>query len=119
MVAKKISGAAYGNLGEFDQVDLQKFPEDAHVRLAKSTGKEIFRRPYSYTDHVDPTTGQAQDGLLFLSFQKNPQASFLPMLQLLSKKDALNEYTQHIGSALFACPHGIKPGDYLAHDLFL
>jgi deferrochelatase/peroxidase EfeB len=40
------------------------------------------------------------------------------MLRLLSERDTLNEYTQHIASAMFACPRGIKKGEYIAQSLF-
>lgn len=101
---KKQSGAPYGKVHENDTVDPSKMPADSHVGLLARTGKEIFRKGYSYTDGIDPKTGNAQAGLMFVSFQKNPDDSFIPMLRLLSERDALNEYTQHIASAMFACP---------------
>ncbi|HET7615980.1 MAG TPA: iron uptake transporter deferrochelatase/peroxidase subunit, partial [Bacillales bacterium] len=105
---KKASGAPYGKSRENAEIDVSKLPKNSHVRLAKSTGKQIFRRGYSYTDGIDPKTGNVKAGLLFICFQQNPEKSFLPMLRLLSKKDALNEYTKHIASAMFACPRGAR-----------
>ena len=115
---KKESGAPYGKKHEHDPVDLQRMPADAHVRLARSTGQQMLRRGYSYTDGIDPKTGAINAGLLFISFQRNPDQQFIPMLRLLSDKDALNEYTKHIASAMFACPRGIKKGEYIAQALF-
>ncbi|MCY7907227.1 Dyp-type peroxidase, partial [Bacillus inaquosorum] len=46
-----------------------------------------------------------------------PDNQFIPMLKALSAKDALNEYTQTIGSALYACPGGCKKGEYIAQRL--
>ncbi|MGV3487190.1 MAG: iron uptake transporter deferrochelatase/peroxidase subunit [Tuberibacillus sp.] len=115
---KKVSGAPYGTIHEHDPVDLTKLPKDSHVFLAKSTGQQIFRRAYSYTDSIDPKTGQIRAGLLFICFQQNPDQSFIPMLHLLSKKDKLNEYTQHIASAMFAVPRGIQKGEYIGEALF-
>jgi deferrochelatase/peroxidase EfeB len=115
---KKQSGAPYGKVHEKDTVDPSKMPADSHVGLIARTGKEIFRKGYSYTNGIDPKTGNVQAGLMFVSFQKNPDDSLIPMLRLLSERDTLNEYTQHIASAMFACPRGIKKGEYIAQSLF-
>lgn len=115
---KKQSGAPYGKVHENDSVAPGKLPAASHVGLLARTGKEIVRKSYSFTDGIDPNTGSLQSGLLFISFQKNPDDSFIPMLRLLSSKDALNEYTQHVASAMFACPRGIKKGEYIAQSLF-
>jgi len=115
---RKLSGAPYGKGHEHDPVDVTKLPKDSHVALAKSTGQEIFRRGYNYSDGIEPKTGNPNAGLQFIRFQKNPQASFVPMLALLSKNDALNEYTKHIGSGLYAIPRGIKKGEYIGQALF-
>ena len=55
-------------------------------------------------------------GLFFLAFMKNPY-QFISLQQKLGSQDALNEYIQHTGSALFACPPGLSPGDHLGDDL--
>ena len=114
----KESGAAYGAKEEFDEVDPARMPDTAHVRLAKESKQLIHRRGYSYTDGVDPRTGNVNAGLLFLSFQRNPEEQFLPMLRLMQSKDKLNEYTLHIGSGLFACPGGVREGEYVGQKLF-
>ncbi|EIT86964.1 Tat-translocated enzyme [Fictibacillus macauensis ZFHKF-1] len=115
---KKDSGAPYGKLKEHDPVNSFDMPATSHTALAKSTGKPIYRRAYSYTDGVDEKTGYVNAGLMFISYQKNPSTQFLPMLKVLAKSDKLNEYTQHIGSAMFAIPRGIKKGEYVGQALF-
>ena len=82
-------------------------PEDSHVRLAKEVDKPIYRRSYSYSDGIDESTGQFDTGLLFLSFQKDPD-SFVKVLTNLGAQDKMNEYVTHIGSGLFACFGGVK-----------
>jgi len=114
---RKESGAAYGKQGEFDSVDPSKLPADSHVRLAKESKQLIHRRGYSYTDGVDPRTGNVNAGLLFLSYQRNPDAQLLPMLKLMQSKDLLNEYAVHIASGLFACPGGLREGQYVGQSL--
>ncbi|MFC3801118.1 iron uptake transporter deferrochelatase/peroxidase subunit [Cohnella sp. GCM10012308] len=108
----KVSGAAFGAKGEFDAVDAVKLPEQSHVRLAKESKQQIHRRAYSYTDKVDPRTGNVDAGLLFISYQRDPDTQFLPMLRLMQKSDALNAYVSHVASAMFACPAGLQPGLY-------
>lgn len=102
---------------EFDEVDLDLLPEDSHVRLAKEVDKPIYRRSYSYSDGIDESTGQFDTGLLFLSFQKDPD-SFVKVLTNLGAQDKMNEYVTHIGSGLFACFGGVKKGEYLGQKLF-
>ncbi len=36
----------------------------------------------------------------------------------MSKFDALNQFTTHVGSAVFACPGGIEPGRFVGQSLF-
>jgi deferrochelatase/peroxidase EfeB len=36
----------------------------------------------------------------------------------MAKLDALNQFTTHVGSGLFACPGGIGGGQFLAQGLF-
>ncbi len=113
----KNSGAAYGKTGEFDTVSPGELPADSHVRLAKDNGAQMHRRAYSYTGGIDARTGNVEAGLLFLSYQRNPQEQFIPMLRLMSRMDKLNEYTSHIASGMFACPGGWKPGEYVGQRL--
>ncbi|AZN41118.1 iron uptake transporter deferrochelatase/peroxidase subunit [Paenibacillus albus] len=113
----KLSGAAFGSHGEFDSFDLSKLPEKSHVSLAKQTKQQIHRRAYSYTDKVDPRTGNIDAGLLFISYQRNPDEQFLPMLKLMQNNDALNSYVAHVGSAMFACPAGLKQGRYIGQNI--
>ena len=55
---------------EFDEVDLSLLPVDSHVRLAKEVDLPILRRSYSYSDGIDPKTGQFDAGLLFYCLSK-------------------------------------------------
>jgi deferrochelatase/peroxidase EfeB len=48
---------------------------------------------------------------------KNP-ARFIRLQQSLAA-DALNEYTHHTGSAIFACPPGLHPGQHWGDSLTL
>ena len=113
----KESGAPFGKKDEFDEVDLSLLPVDSHVRLAKEVDLPILRRSYSYSDGIDPKTGQFDAGLLFIAFQKDPD-SFVKIQTNLGADDKMNEYVTHIGSGLFACFGGVKEGGYIGQDLF-
>jgi deferrochelatase/peroxidase EfeB len=72
---------------------------------------------YSYTDAIDPVRGTLLGGLFFIAFMKDP-SQFASLQQKLGTSDALNEYIQHTGSALFAVPPGISRGPHWGDDLF-
>jgi deferrochelatase/peroxidase EfeB len=95
-------------------------PPDAHIRLAsheENDGLRILRRGYSYTDGIDPVRGTLLGGLLFMAYMTDP-AQFVTLQDKLGRHDALNEYISHIGSALFACPPGLAPGQHWGDSLF-
>jgi deferrochelatase/peroxidase EfeB len=125
----KSEGAPIGARREHDPVDLAatapdgapRIPADAHVRLANqvANGIHILRRGYSFTDGIDPQTGQLDAGLFFLAYQRDPRRQFVPLQRRLAGSDALNEYIQHVGSALFAVPPGVTTrGGHVGQALF-
>ncbi len=125
----KISGAPLGAKHEHDPVDLSarrsdgdpEIPMDAHIRLAShvtNDGLRILRRGYSYTDGIDPATGELDAGLFFICFQRDPHVQFAALQRRLGSGDALNEYIKHTSSAVFAVPAGISPGGYVGQGLF-
>ncbi len=117
----KVSGAPLGRTHEHDEVDLAAkgtdgqplVPMDAHIRLAAPAnhgGMRILRRGYSFTDGIDPVTGELDAGLFFLAYQKDPRRQFVPIQTALSRSDALNEYLRQTSSAIFAVPPGVQAG---------
>ena len=60
--------------------------------------------------------GQLREGF-FISFQSDPHKQFVPLQRRLGQNDRLTEYIQHTGSAVFACPPGIKRGGYAGEQL--
>ena len=96
-------------------------PADAHIRLASplsNDGKKLLRRGYSFTDGVDPDTGELAAGLFFIAYQKDPRTHFIPINRRLSQNDALNEYIEHTSSGIFAIPPGFTKGGWLGESLF-
>ena len=134
----KYSGAPLGETDEFAPLDFDKLdaegmpviPDNAHVRLAASVfndGAEILRRAYSYNDGTNviaerwPPWRQGLEydvGLMFFCYQSDPRTGFIKIFEPMSKLDALNQYTTHTGGGLFACPPGVRPGEFIGQALF-
>jgi deferrochelatase/peroxidase EfeB len=124
----KTTGAPLGGRREHDSVDLAAragdgtpvIPLDAHIRLASphtNGGVRLLRRGYSFTDGIDPVTGELDAGLFFISFQRDPER-FAIVQRRLGATDALNEYIAHTASAVFAIPPGSRGGEPIAESLF-
>ncbi|MGL5817669.1 MAG: iron uptake transporter deferrochelatase/peroxidase subunit [Phycicoccus sp.] len=124
---KKV-GAPLGTKGEFDEPDFTalgtdgapRISEVAHVRLAHPDnlgGVRILRRGYNFTDGSDGQ-GHLDAGLFFLAFVRDAHRQFVPMQRALASSDVMNEYIEHTGSALFACPPGLGPDDDWGTQLF-
>jgi len=108
------TGAALGRRREHQAVNLSArtkagklaIPADAHIRLASpqnTGGARIYRRSWNFDDGYQ--AGARRAGLMFLAWQADPRLGFLPIQRELTQKhDALNRFTTHVGSAVFAVP---------------
>jgi deferrochelatase/peroxidase EfeB len=125
----KLSGAPLGASSEYDPVELSAtaangeplIPENAHIRLANPQNNDrrhILRRGYSYSEPIEPGSGQIDAGLFFIAFQRNPDQQFIPLQRRLAANDALNRHTLHTSSAIFACPPGTSPAGFVGDSLF-
>jgi deferrochelatase/peroxidase EfeB len=134
----KVSGAPLGGTSEFDPLDLDAvdadgnsvIPDTAHVRLAAAAsngGADMLRRGYSYNDGVNmvaerwPPWRQGLEydsGLLFICYQRDPRAGFIPVFEQMSRLDMLNQYVTHTGGGLFACPGGAQGNGFIGQGLF-
>ncbi len=93
-------------------------PLTAHVRLAHpdaNDGQRLLRRGYNFVEGNNDL-GQINAGLFFLAFGRSPQ-QFIDIQRSLAT-DAMNEYVRHIGSAIFAVPGGVLPGQSVGAGLF-
>ncbi len=136
---RKASGAPLSGGDEFTPLDLDATDKDgapviganAHVRLGSASasgGARIARRAYTYNDGMSfvaerwPPWHQGLEydaGLLFICFQRDHRTGFTQIFEPMSKLDLLNQYATHVGSALFACPGGIREGEYIGQKLFV
>jgi deferrochelatase/peroxidase EfeB len=135
---QKLSGAPLSGASEFSPLDLNArgsggdyvIPSTAHVRLAAAQtnkGAVIVRRAFSYNNGTTPFTErwppwrQALEydaGLLFLAYQQDPRTGFVPINTTLAEQDAMNQFTTHTASAVFAVPPGATgPGDWIGSSL--
>ena len=93
---------------------------DAHIRLAAPAGNNgaaMLRRGLSYDDGLT-ADGQPNAGLLFLAWQADPNHGFVPVQKHLTHSmDALDRFTAHETSALFAMVPAPAPGGYLGQEL--
>lgn len=123
----KEDGAPLSGKAEFDTPNFSAKDADgnplidplSHVGLAareNNDGIMIRRRSYNYTDGLD-ANGQLNAGLLFISYQRDPQ-NFIRLQNRLGSNDLLNEYIRHIGSAIFAVPPAPAGGHYVGQSLF-
>ncbi|HEY9408019.1 MAG TPA: Dyp-type peroxidase [Jiangellaceae bacterium] len=119
-------------------------PTDAHVRIAHEL-TPIFRRSYNYDnglalpasagipdeghahppgtaphDHgpAQPGMGHWDNGMLFMTYVRDPAAQYVPLQELLSRSDKLHTFLQHTGSAIFAVPGLPSDGEYIGQGLF-
>jgi deferrochelatase/peroxidase EfeB len=129
----KLSGAPLGAHHEQDQINLAAvdrqgnsiIPIDAHVRIASpetNGALRILRRGYSFSrgatpGSVDRGGHQLDGGLFFIGFTRDLDR-FAPLLRRVMSRDALNEFTLHTGSAVFAVPPGVRPGGFIGDQLF-
>jgi len=123
----KKEGAPLSGGGEFDTPDFDLrgaddepvIPSNSHVVLShpdRNNGARMLRRGYNFVDGND-ALGRLDAGLFFLAYQRDPRTAFIPVQTQLARHDALGEYIQHVGSALFAVPAGIAPGEYVGQRL--
>ncbi|MEV8564401.1 iron uptake transporter deferrochelatase/peroxidase subunit [Streptomyces sp. NPDC051322] len=117
----KGEGAPVGKAKERDKPFLKAMLPTSHVRLAhpdSNHGIRILRRGYSFTDGTDGL-GRLDAGLFFIAYQKDAREGFIPLQRSLARHDALNEYIQHVGSAHFAVPPGVRDkSDWWGRALF-
>jgi deferrochelatase/peroxidase EfeB len=120
-------GAPLGGTEEFEPADLRAvhtngspvIPRDSHIRLAAAeslNGVKMLRRGFNFVDGTDDR-GHLNAGLFFVCFVRDPGTQFVPMQRALANNDRMMEYLEHTGSAVFACPPGLREGEYWGQRL--
>ncbi|NYE35042.1 deferrochelatase/peroxidase EfeB [Nocardioides cavernae] len=118
-----LSGGEEHTAPDFDMPgsnDQPVIPVDAHVRVVhpgQHGGVRMLRRGYNFVDGSD-ALGGLDAGLFFIAYVRDPATHFVPVQLAMSKSDALVEYLKFTGSALFAVPPGVGPGEHVGQALF-
>ncbi|MCC3281327.1 Dyp-type peroxidase [Arthrobacter caoxuetaonis] len=118
-----LTGTAEHDEPDFDAVTPLGFrviPEYSHMRRARPEDprQRIYRRGYNYDAVPEPGGTISDAGQIFVAFQADVRAQFLPIQERLDKLDLLNEWTTPIGSAVFAVPPGAPEGGFVGEQLF-
>jgi deferrochelatase/peroxidase EfeB len=123
----KGSGAPLGRAGERDEpvfangAEDPLTPLDAHIRLANprtpaTERNRILRRGFSFSDGFDGS-GQLDQGLAFVCFQRSLREGFLTVQERLAG-EPLEEYILPVGGGFFfALPGVTAPDRYLGDTL--
>ncbi|HEY5981605.1 MAG TPA: iron uptake transporter deferrochelatase/peroxidase subunit [Microlunatus sp.] len=124
----KAEGAPLSGGSEFSEPDftlagrenLPLIPENSHVALVHpdaNDGARMLRRGYNFVDGSNGL-GRLDAGLFFLAYVIDPRTHFIPIQTKIGVGDAMSEYVQNTGSALFAVPPGVQLGEYVGQALF-
>ena len=96
-------------------------PADSHVALAhpdaQRRGRAMLRRGYNFVDGTD-ALGAWTPGCSSSRSSATRATHFIPVQNAMARHDALSEYLEHTGSALFAVPPGVRPGEHVGQALF-
>lgn len=98
-----------------DEYGLPVIDKNSHMARAMAPAnhpeQRFKRRPYNYNLPPEPGSGQLSNaGLIFTTFQKDPDVQFTPVLERLDESDRLNTWITHIGSAVYWVPPGTQEG---------
>jgi deferrochelatase/peroxidase EfeB len=113
-------GAPLGQRNERDAIRPDRLPPDSHVALAHPSrhgGAKMLRRGFNFVDGADGF-GHLDAGLFFLAYQRDPRTAFVPVQLALARNDAMMEYLRHTGSAIWACPPGVRADGWWGETLF-
>lgn len=95
-------------------------PATSHVSVVHpdhNAGARMLRRGYNFVDGTDDLGG-LDAGLFFIAYVRDPQTQFIPVQTAMARSDAMMEYLEVTGSALFAVPPGAAEGEYVGQSLF-
>ncbi len=124
---QKSNGAPLDGNVETDEPDFGADPEgkvtplDAHIRLAnprtpETAGQRILRKGFSFSRGFDGS-GQLDQGLAFVSYQRSIDRQFMPIQERLAG-EPLEEYIVAQGGGFFFVLPGVpQAGGILGQDL--
>ena len=116
-----LTGESEHDAPDFDAVGpggLKIIPEFSHIARARPMAprERFLRRAYNY-DEAPDGIGVSDSGLIFVAYQADVDAQYVPVQQRLAEADMFNQWSTPIGSAVFAIPPGCREGEYLGQGL--
>jgi deferrochelatase/peroxidase EfeB len=123
---RKSNGAPLDGEVETDVPDYAADPDgeitplDAHIRLANPRTEEaadqlLLRKGFSFSRGFDGS-GQLDQGLAFVSYQRSLERQFLPVQERLAG-EPLEEYLLPVGGGFYFALPGARDGEYLGERL--
>lgn len=119
-----------GGESEFDEEDMDAVDTEgnylihrqSHLALSREQDGQpsdaLRRRAYAYEDQPHPAEDPNSNvGLVWIAFQKNPDNQFSKIQARLDKADMLNEWSRHIGSAVYWIAPGTTEDSYWGQAL--
>ena len=104
--------------GDDEPLIAHRLPTSAMVHPDNNSGVQMLRRGYNFVDGSDGL-GRLDAGLFFIAYVRDPGTHYIPIQTKIGRADAMSEYIQHTGSALFAVPPGASQGEYVGQALFV
>lgn len=132
VIGRRIDNGAplSGGDSEFDEEDMDAkdaegnylIHRQSHLALSREQDGQpedaLRRRAYSYEDQPAGNPDDPNNtGLVWIAFQKNPDNQFTKIQSRLDKEDMLNEWSRHIGSAVYWIAPGTTPDSYWGQEL--
>ena len=136
----KLSGAPLGGKAEFDPpdfdaVDRRRQPGDprgracpASARMKPTAARRSCGAAYSTTTTApasSPSAGRrgarawrTTRACSSWPIRRDPRTGFIRIFERMAKLDAMNQFTTHVGSGLFAIPPGAAEGGFVGQGLF-
>ncbi|WP_145273854.1 Dyp-type peroxidase [Prescottella equi] len=116
-----LTGESEHDAPDFDATGrggLKIIPEFSHIARARPMAprERFHRRAYNY-DEAPDGIGVSDSGLIFVAYQADVDAQYLPVQQRLAEADMFNQWSTPIGSAVFAILPGCRKGEYLGQGL--
>lgn len=131
VIGRKLSdGGPLTGGGEHDEEDMEAKDAEgnyiidrrSHLALAREheadASDKLRRRAYAYDDAPEPGQADATNsGLVWVSFQRNPDKQFTAIQKRLDAHDLLNKFVSHIGSAVYWIVPGTTKDSYWGQSL--
>ena len=126
-----LSVSVQDNQSESEAINkIKDIVKNMYAVVSPQTPLKIGRKPWDTNEQVwkfyaiskgnNLYSGLAKTLLIDKNIPKTKdlEKQFIPIQRALANNDRMNEYIKVVGSAAYACPPGLEPGQYWGHQLF-